>query len=196
MDQYLLSLVFFAVSMVASPGPANMILLVAGAKFGLRKSLPFVLGIIFSKQFIIWPLGFGILTFFEYFPGLLNLIKGISCLYIIWLAWKLSNFKIKENSELVKAPSFFYGLPVHPTNPKAWAMVSVSFTSYIDISQNALNSTLLVAIVFILVQLVFHNMWCYFGHQLKIKFHGTKFEVWMMRFLSLLMLGSLTLLFF
>ena len=75
-------------------------------------------------------------------------------------------------------------------------MVSVSFTSYIDISQNALNSTLLVAIVFILVQLVFHNMWCYFGHQLKIKFHGTKFEVWMMRFLSLLMLGSLTLLFF
>ena len=195
MDQYFLSLVFFAISMVASPGPANMILLVAGSKFGLRKSIPFVAGIIISKQFIIWPIGFGLLTFFEYFPNFLIFIKAVSCLYIIWLAWKLANFKIKANSELVRAPSFFYGLPVHPTNPKAWAMVSVSFTSYTDVSQSTFYSTLLVAIVFFLVQLVFHNLWCYFGHQLKIKFQGTKFEVWMMRFLSLLMLASLSLLF-
>ena len=195
MDQYFLSLLFFAISMVASPGPANMILLVAGSKFGLRKSFPFVIGIILSKQFIIWPIGFGLLTFFEYFPSFLTFIKVVSCLYIIWLAWKLANFKIKSNSELVSAPSFLYGLPVHPTNPKAWAMISVSFTSYTDVSQSTFYSTLLVAIVFFLVQLVFHNLWCYFGHQLKIKFQGTKFEVWMMRFLSLLMLGSLSLLF-
>ena len=195
MDQYFFSLVFFAISMVASPGPANMLLLVAGSKFGLRKSVPFVIGIILSKQFIIWPIGFGLLTFFEYFPNFLTFIKVLSCLYIIWLAWKLANFKIKSNSELVSAPSFFYGLPVHPTNPKAWAMISVSFTSYTDVSQSTFYSTLLVAIVFFLVQLVFHNLWCYFGHQLKIKFQGTKFEVWMMRFLSLLMLGSLSLLF-
>ncbi len=195
MDQYFLSLVFFAISMVASPGPANMILLVAGSKFGLAKSVPFVIGIILSKQFIIWPIGFGLLTFFEYFPNFLTFIKGISSLYIIWLAWKLANFKIKANSELVTAPSFFYGLAVHPTNPKAWAMVSVSFTSYTDISQSTFYSTLLVAVVFFLVQLVFHNLWCYFGHQIKIRFQGTKFEVWIMRFLSLLMLGSLSLLF-
>ena len=43
-----------------------MILLVAGSQYGLRKSLPFVLGIIASKQFIIWPIGFGILTFFTF----------------------------------------------------------------------------------------------------------------------------------
>ena len=141
--------------MVASPGPANMILLVAGAKFGLRKSIPFVLGIILSKQFIIWPIGFGILTFFEYFPGLLNLIKGISCLYIIWLAWKLSNFKIKENSELVKAPSFFYGLPVHPTNPKAWAMVITSFASFTEPGSSSFTTTLTISLFFLFCQLSF-----------------------------------------
>ena len=194
MDQYFWSLVVFSISMVASPGPANMILLVAGSKFGFKKSLPFVLGIILSKQFIIWPIGFGIITFFEYFPTMTNFIKAISIIYIIWLAWKLSNFEIAANSNLIKAPSFFYGLPVHPTNPKAWAMVSVSFTSYTNVDQGQLTSTFTVAIVFIIVQFVFHNLWCYFGGQLKERFQGTKFEIWLMRFLSILMLGSLFLL--
>ena len=73
-------------------------------------------------------------------------------------------------------------------------MISVSFTSYTDISQSTFYSTFLVAIVFFLVQLVFHNLWCYFGGQLKERFQGTKFEIWLMRFLSILMLGSLFLL--
>ncbi len=195
MDQYIWGLIFFATSMVASPGPANMILLAAGSQFGMKKSVPFVLGIILSKQFIIWPIGLGILTFFEYFPTLINLIKAISCIYIIWLAWKLSNFRITAKTNLVKIPSFFHGLPVHPTNPKAWAMVSVSFTSYTNVTDNPLSSTITVAIVFIMVQLIFHTLWCYFGHQLKKHFQGTKVEIWLMRCLSSLMLGSLLLLF-
>ena len=73
-------------------------------------------------------------------------------------------------------------------------MVSVSFTSYTNVDQGQLTSTLTVAIVFIIVQLVFHNLWCYFGGQLKERFQGTKFEIWLMRFLSILMLGSLFLL--
>ncbi|MDG2355076.1 MAG: LysE family transporter [Paracoccaceae bacterium] len=195
MDYYFVSLIFFASSMVASPGPANMILLVAGSQYGLRKSLPFVLGIITSKQFIIWPIGFGILTFFDHFPTFVVFIKGFSCIYIIWLAWKLSNFKIVNKSISLKAPSFFHGLPVHPTNPKAWAMVSVSFANYTDLSQSSFSITLMVALVFIIVQLVFHILWCYFGYQLKQRVQGTTSEIWLMRTLSILMLASLVVLF-
>jgi threonine/homoserine/homoserine lactone efflux protein len=63
-DNYTLGLLLFAISMVATPGPANMILLSAGSQFGFKKSVPFVIGIILSKQIIIWPIGLGILTFF------------------------------------------------------------------------------------------------------------------------------------
>ena len=181
--------------MVASPGPANMILLVAGSQYGLRKSLPFVLGIIASKQFIIWPIGFGILTFFDHFPTFVVFIKGFSCFYIVWLAWKLSNFKIVNKSISVIAPTFFFFFSVHPTNPKAWAMVSVSFASYTDLSQDSFSITLMVSLVFILVQLVFHILWCYFGYQLKQRVQGTTSEIWLMRILSILMLASLAVLF-
>ena len=195
LDNYSIGLLLFAVSMVATPGPANMILLNAGSQFGFKKAIPFVFGIILSKQLIIWPIGFGILTFFELFPNFINFIKFLSCTYIIWLAWKLSNFKIKDNKELEKPPSFFHGLPVHPTNPKAWAMVSVGFSNYTNPNESLLISTLILATIFIIIQFIFHNLWCFFGVQLKKIFQNTKYEIWLMRFLSLLMLGSLVLLF-
>ena len=195
LDNYSIGLLLFAVSMVATPGPANMILLNAGSQFGFKKAIPFVFGIILSKQLIIWPIGFGILTFFEFFPNFVNFIKFLSCTYIIWLAWKLSNFKINDNKELEKPPSFFHGLPVHPTNPKAWAMVSVGFSNYTNPNESLLISTLILATIFIIIQFIFHNLWCFFGVQLKIIFQNTKYEIWLMRFLSLLMLGSLVLLF-
>ena len=195
LDNYSIGLLLFAVSMVATPGPANMILLNAGSQFGFKKAIPFVFGIILSKQLIIWPIGFGILTFFELFPNFVNFIKFLSCSYIIWLAWKLSNFKINDNKELEKPPSFFHGLPVHPTNPKAWAMVSVGFSNYTNPNESLLISTLILATIFIVIQFIFHNLWCFFGVQLKKIFQNTKYEIWLMRFLSLLMLGSLVLLF-
>tara|TARA_A100001011_G_C14235167_1_gene810653 strand:+ start:968 stop:1519 length:552 start_codon:yes stop_codon:yes gene_type:complete len=181
--------------MVATPGPANMILLNAGSQFGLKKSLPFVTGIILSKQLIIWPIGFGVLTLFNFFPSLINIIKILSCTYIIWLAWKLSGFKINEGKKLRTVPSFYHGLPVHPSNPKAWAMVSVSFSNYTNPNENLLFTTIIVSIVFIIIQSCFHNLWCFFGEQLRIKFQNTRYEIYLMRFLSLLMLGSLVLLF-
>ena len=195
LDNYSIGLLLFAGSMVATPGPANMILLTAGSQFGFKKAIPFVFGIILSKQIIIWPIGFGILTFFELFPNFVNFIKFLSCTYIIWLAWKLSNFKINDNKELEKPPSFFHGLPVHPTNPKAWAMVSVGFSNYTNPNESLLISTLILATIFIVIQFIFHNLWCFFGVQLKKIFQNTKYEIWLMRFLSLLMLGSLVLLF-
>ena len=194
-DNYTLSLLLFCVSMVATPGPANIILLNAGSQFGFKKSLPFVFGIILSKQIIIWPIGLGILTFFDFFPNFISLIKIISCSYIIWLAWKLSKFKMKNGGSLMKVPSFLYGLPVHPTNPKAWAMVTVSFSNFTNPNDSPIISTVIVATIFIIVQLFFHNLWCFFGDQLKKKFQHTKYEIWLMRFLSLLMLSSLILLF-
>ena len=195
LDNYSISLILFAVSMVASPGPANMIILNAGIQFGFKKAIPFVFGIILSKQIIIWPIGLGVLTFFDLFPNFVNFIKLLSCTYIIWLAWKLSKFKMSDSKKMVNPPSLLHGLLVHPTNPKAWAMVSVGFSNYTNPNESLILSTIILATIFIIVQFIFHNLWCFFGLQLKKSFQNTKYEIWLMRFLSLLMLGSLVLLF-
>ena len=53
----------FAVFMVGTPGPANMLLMTSGANFGFWRSLPFVVGVTFGKLFINLLLGLGLWQF-------------------------------------------------------------------------------------------------------------------------------------
>ena len=44
------SLAAFAFSQIATPGPANMAMLAAGARLGFRAALPFMFGVLLGKQ--------------------------------------------------------------------------------------------------------------------------------------------------
>ena len=86
-----LSFIPFAFSQVATPGPANMAMMATGARFGFRAALPFVAGVILGKQLIIWPIGYGIMEVASQIPLLFEILKFLSALYIIWLAWRVAN---------------------------------------------------------------------------------------------------------
>ena len=76
----IISFSLFALSQVGTPGPANMVLMSTGARYGLRKALPFVFGVILGKQFIIWPLGFGLIGFVAQVPVLFATLKILSAI--------------------------------------------------------------------------------------------------------------------
>jgi len=61
MDIALGSLIIFAASQIGTPGPANMTLMATGAAHGFRTASPFMFGVLFGKQLIIWPIGFGLM---------------------------------------------------------------------------------------------------------------------------------------
>ncbi len=42
----------FATIMVVTPGPANLVLMSSGARFGFYKSIPFVIGVTCGKLFL------------------------------------------------------------------------------------------------------------------------------------------------
>ena len=114
----LASFVFFAVSVIGTPGPANMVLMAAGAKFGFKSSLPFVFGVCIGKQLIIWPIGFGLLEAASGAPLVFSLLKWVSAGYMIWLAWRVANMRFQVKEDIEKVPGFIAGLLVHPFNPK------------------------------------------------------------------------------
>ena len=88
----------FAFSQIATPGPANMIMLATGAKYGFRKALPFVFGVIIGKQIIIWPIGFGLMLLNKDHPYIFIFFKYVSAGYIFWLAWRIANMRISTKS--------------------------------------------------------------------------------------------------
>ena len=182
----------FAASMVGTPGPANMVLLSAGARFGLLRSSPFVAGVVLGKQLIIWPIGFGLLELAGRVPLLFDVLKWASVAYIFWLAWRIAGSRISGAKQTV-VPGFFSGLIVHPLNPKAWAMVAVGFTSFVSEGTPAFEATLTIALSLMAVQIALHPLWTLGGQAIASRMAGQRSERYLMWVLATLTVASVLL---
>ena len=149
--------------MVASPGPANIILFALGCTQNFRKSVPFILSVALSKQLIIWPIGFSLLLINDFISKYSIIMMIFSILFISWIGYKIIFMDLSLNTKsTIWAPRFYHGLLVHPLNPKAWLMVTLAFTAFQ--SQKLSTETILnVAIIFLFIQLIFHSVWFWFG---------------------------------
>ena len=145
--------------MVASPGPANILLFALGTKQKIKRSIPFIISVVLSKQLIIWPIGLGIMIIDNVSNQYYLAMNVISLLFIIWIGYKIvmMDFSL-SNSHQTWSPKLYHGLMVHPLNPKAWLMVSLSFTAYYK-SEVTLLTIPGIAVIFLLIQLLFHSVW-------------------------------------
>ena len=185
----IISFALFALSQVGTPGPANMILLTTGARYGLKRALPFVFGVCIGKQIIIWPIGFGLLEAASGAPLVFSLLKWVSAAYMIWLAWRVANMRFQVKEDIEKVPGFIAGLLVHPFNPKAWALITTSFTAFTYDNSPVFQTTLIMAVIILVIQLIFHPLWTMGGVKMAQYFAGTWLEKYLMW-----TLGTVTLL--
>lgn len=170
----------FATIMVVTPGPANLVLMSSGARFGFYKSIPFVIGVTCGKLFLTIGLGLGFLTLIHSNQLLLNMIRIVGTVYICWLSWKILFLKLeKDNSNGQDyVPSLANGLLVHPLNPKAWAMIIAAYTQFtsfgnFQVEINWLTEVIIVASTFFAIQAISHSLWCW-GGGLIFNFLATK----------------------
>lgn len=170
------SFLVFAASQVGTPGPANMALMATGARFGLRRALPFVAGVALGKQLIIWPMGFGLMELAARYPSVFLGLKYASAAYILWLAWKVAHLRLGQTGAETRAPGFLAGLIVHPLNPKAWGMIIAGFTSFIPPDTPPLSATATLAAVLLSCQIVLHPLWTYSGDRIAGLVAGTRIE--------------------
>jgi threonine/homoserine/homoserine lactone efflux protein len=185
------SFLVFAASQVGTPGPANMALMATGARFGLRRTLPFVAGVVAGKQLLIWPMGFGLLAMSARAPWLFETLKWVAAGYICWLAWRVTQTRLGPGAaDGIPAPGFAAGLIVHPLNPKAWAMITAGFTGFTAPETPPLEATLAIAACLMACQIVLHPIWAWGGSVLAARVAGTPAERGLMLSLAALTLAS------
>ena len=166
MTAYLAFLIFI-VFMVGTPGPANLVCVLAGVSQGFWKSVGFIFGLVVGKipLNIFIGTGFGIVLVGN--PSLQAIFTYVSAIYMIWLAlrsWPRTVVPTKQ--ELQTSPIKFRfrdGVVVHPLNPKAWLMVIMTWGHFAPTLGNFGLQLLIVISSFALCQLVFHSLWCAFG---------------------------------
>ncbi len=184
------SFLIFAASQVGTPGPANMVLLGTGARYGFRAALPFVAGVILGKQLIIWPVGFGLMRVADQVPLVFTVLKYASAAYICWLAWKIANLRLSRSTDGGEVPGFWAGLIVHPLNPKAWAMIIAGFTGFVAAGTSSVKATFTIALCLLLCQVVLHPIWTFAGDRIAQAVEGRPMEKYLMWTLASLTVAS------
>lgn len=161
-----LALLGFAFVTSVTPGPNNMMLLASGVNFGFRRTLPHMLGISVGHGVLVTSIGMGLSGLFQAVPQAMIVLKVVSVVYMLWLAWKIANAAAPEGREAEGKPfSFLQAAAFQWVNPKAWAMALGAISAYSG--QGGLTSVLTIAAVFAAVNLPSVSLWAAMGEGLR-----------------------------
>jgi threonine/homoserine/homoserine lactone efflux protein len=157
-QEVFLALLGFAFVTSVTPGPNNMMLLASGANFGLRRTVPHMLGISIGHSLMVFLVGMGLAGLFRTWPPALLVLKVVSVAYMLWLAWKIANSGAPGEGRVHAKPmTFLQAAAFQWVNPKAWAMSLGAVAAYVP--QPSVASYAAVAAVFGMVNLPSILVW-------------------------------------
>jgi threonine/homoserine/homoserine lactone efflux protein len=161
------SYLLFCIVMTSTPGPNNALVLMSGARFGLQKTLPLIIGIAFGVAFQLMAIGLGLHQMFLYFPQFQCILSLIGSAYIIWLAWKIaSSGPLAMSLDEKPAMGFLQGAVFQWVNPKAWMMSISTIASYFAVSHQ-FNEIGYAALILMLISIPCVGIWAIAGKFLR-----------------------------
>ena len=162
-----LALLGFIAFMVGTPGPANLVAMIAGVTQGVWGCAGFISGLIVGKIGLNLFIGFGFGVVLAADPVLQTAFTYASATYMIWLAvrsWPRSVNPAKQRHYgPAKKFQFRDGVIVHPLNPKAWVMVVMAWGHFAPALGDFRLQFFVVTLSFAFCQLVSHSLWCALG---------------------------------
>ncbi len=162
----LIGLLGFAFVTSVTPGPNNMMLLASGVNFGLRRTLPHMLGISIGHSLMVFLVGMGLAGAIHAAPQALVVLKIVSVTYMLWLAWKIAHASAPQAGKVGGRPfSFLQAAAFQWVNPKAWAMALGATSAYAPSGE--WHGVALVALVFASVNLPSVSLWAAMGEALR-----------------------------
>ena len=139
-----------------TPGTPRIVIISYSMNYGVQKCVWTALGDvsanIIQATLVIFVLG----SFFSDNPNILNTLKWMGVLYLIYLAYDVYKTKpIDSNSENITKKSFFSffrdGFLVAGTSPKAWGFFPFIFPQFIDFNSNYIVQFLILISTYVVL---------------------------------------------
>ena len=175
---FLIGLSTFSFVSSITPGPNNLMLMASGANYGFVRTVPHLLGVAVGFVLMTLIVGAGLAQVFDRYPVSYDILKVVSVLYLLFLAWKIANAAPvrygrlavqPESSTLTVKPgtpiSFLQAVLFQWVNPKAWAMALTAMSVYNP--SRSLSGVLSVGLIFGLINLPCISTWTMLGLQIR-----------------------------
>lgn len=160
----LLPLFLFVAGSTLSPGGATSLATASGARFGLGRSLPLILGIALSLASVAAISAFGLGNLIAERPSLELAVKVLGSAYLLWLAWRIARSGSPSSSaELGQPLGFYKAIPLLLLNPKSWAMTVSAAAAFTPLAASPEVLALLLSVSFGIAAGVSLTVWCSLG---------------------------------
>lgn len=151
-------LVLAAAAIMGSPGPATISLVAVVAAYGVRRSLPYVCGLIAGSVLVLVAVATGVTATLLAVPALRSLLISGSGVYILWLAYHIATAPpLSAQRAAADAPSLAGGTLLGVANPKGWVAMAAVFASARladTAATDAVAKTAVLAVMIVLIMTV------------------------------------------
>lgn len=164
---WFLAVAGFCIATCFTPGPNNTFLMASGLTHGFVRTLPPILGVSIGFSVMVLGVAFGIAQIFQAFPTLYEVLRAISVVYLLWLAWRIASADPKSAQSNGGRPlTFLEAAAFQWINPKAWTMALVASAAYV-VDSAPTASVLAIGIIFLLSGLGSSSTWAAGGTALR-----------------------------
>ena len=174
-----------------SPGPNVILVTASGARFGFRKTIPHVLGIVIGVGVTSGLTGLGLGTLLLARPELEFVLKIIAAGWILYMAWTLFNAQRAGQQKTRERPfTLFEAVLFQWVNPKVWAIALAASSGY-SIGLPATEEALRLASAFSGINLFVCLFWSYAGSLLSyLLSHPSAWQLFMRGMAALLAVSA------
>ncbi len=166
--EYLLSVALFAISSSVTPGPNNIMVMTSGVNFGVKKTMPLLLGICVGFTIMLLLVGLGFGQLFNLFPQLDVVIKTLGTAYLLYLAWQIAQSgNVSAAGGQSKPLGFMKGALFQWVNGKAWVVAIGAISAFTTVGDTYMSQNLTIAMTFFVASFPCVGVWLMFGSVLR-----------------------------
>jgi len=162
MDWYM-AVVLFAATNTLTPGINNMMIMSSGLNFGIRKSIPHLMGVLIGFPLMFIVAGVGFVSVIVAMPELHLFIQVAGLLYLLYFAWVIATSADKVKASNNKIIGFWQAVAIQWVNPKAWVMITGAFAAFTKPDADPLLQVLYITSAFVIVGIPTICAWLFFG---------------------------------
>ena len=191
MHPEILSISLFWFVTAYTPGPNNVVASYSGFNFGVKKTIPQILGVTLGFTSLVIFLSVGLINIFKLFPLIQIIIKYLGTLFLIYLAYKIAFSKTSDDTTKENPVKFIETFLFQYLNPKGVTVAIIVVSTYVELGENYLNYATQVILLAFLFSITSITLWTLIGKFLRKFATNDKFIKYFNYVMSSLLLLSI-----
>lgn len=167
----MISAAIFCATMTMTPGPNNILLATSGANFGVRRTLPHLIGIRVGQTLLHFAILLGLGSLFDVWPMMHQGLRMASLAYLLFLCYRIISMPVdnepmqfERQPMTIKEAALFQWI-----NPKSWLATITLCTAFTVSGDSYWLSAIMGVLVFNIIGFPASFTWAVLGAAIRNK---------------------------